>query len=370
MRLVYASPVPYGSFTQRPHRFVRYVNERSGGRTLWLDPYPGRLPGPGDLRRPRTRVHDQPMDDVEIIRPVGVDPVMSFSLLRRLAWKSLARRVDDFVSGHDWLLVFGRPSYLALHLLRITAPTASCYDAMDDFPEFYSGLSRWMNRRIELKLAQGVDNLLVASEALRRKFDRLGLAAELLRNGFDAEQQPAREIARRHPVFGYVGTLGSWFDWKLIAEMARQLPEVRFDLIGPVLAPAPSLPANVRLCGECDYEVVQEKLRGFTAGLIPFKVNRLTAAVDPIKYYEYRSAGLPVISTRFGDMSSRESEPSVCLVDALDDHRALLRRIGRLKRCSDETLKHFRAANNWRSRFQQSRFLRESVGEGSVPCAT
>ncbi len=49
----------------------------------------------------------------------------------------------------------------------------------------------------------------------------------------------------------------------------------------------------------------------FDVGLIPFKQNALTAAVDPIKYYEYRALALPVISTDFGEMHERGDLPGL-----------------------------------------------------------
>ena len=69
------------------------------------------------------------------------------------------------------------------------------------------------------------------------------------------------------------------------------------------------------------------KAAALSAGIIPFKVNRLTAAVDPIKYYEYRAAGLPVISTEFGEMRQRRADPRICLVNRCTDFRAVLKRL-------------------------------------------
>jgi hypothetical protein len=43
-------------------------------------------------------------------------------------------------------------------------------------------------------------------------------------------------------------------------------------------------------------------MRQWHAGLIPFVRNALTDSVDPVKYYEYRSCGLPVLTTLFGEM--------------------------------------------------------------------
>ena len=59
-------------------------------------------------------------------------------------------------------------------------------------------------------------------------------------------------------------------------------------------------------------------MQGFSAGLIPFIKNELTASVDPIIYYEYFVLGLPVLSTRFGEMALREGSPGVFLVDGQD----------------------------------------------------
>ena len=373
MRLVYAAPVPFSSFAQRSHRFVEFFNERGGGRTLWIDPYPGRLPRLADSRRGRQRRYPRADAAVEVMLPavLGVDPVMSVPLFRRLVWKPALKRIGTFTAGADWLLVIGRPSFLTLHLLANTAPRVSCYDAMDDFPEFYGGFSRWLSQRIESRIAGGVDAILVSSRALQDKFARRGFNTELVRNGLAPPQELARKTVgssgRGQPVFGYVGTIGAWFDWALLGEMARKLLAVRFDLVGPVMTPTPrGLPANVRLCGECASEDVPGTLRGFTAGLIPFKVNRLTAAVDPIKYYEYRAAGLPVISTRFGDMAGRGAQQDVYLVDQRTDFQNLLGAIRERLCVSCVELDRFRVKHAWRSRFERSRFFNAQVLKAGV----
>jgi glycosyltransferase involved in cell wall biosynthesis len=43
---------------------------------------------------------------------------------------------------------------------------------------------------------------------------------------------------------------------------------------------------------------VRDFLAGMDVGTIPFALNPLTMAADPIKLYEYLSAGLPVVSAR------------------------------------------------------------------------
>ena len=364
VNLVYAAPVPYSSFAQRAHHFVAFCNNASGGRTLWINPYPSRFPRLGDLRRNRLRTHYRADAAVEELSPPTwcADPAMRPRWLRRVVWRPILKRVATFTQGEDWLLAIGRPSLLALLLLERADHKASCYDAMDDFPEFQRGGTRALSRRIEAEIARRVDQIVVSSTALKEKFNRLGLGAELVCNGLDPTQQPSAGQACDERVFGYVGTIGNWFDWALVAAMARALPEVRFDLIGPAMAPPKaSLPANVRCLGECASEAVPARLGRFSAGIIPFKVNRLTAAVDPIKYYEYRAAGLPVISTEFGEMRQRRADPRICLVNRCTDFRAVLKRLEALSPGSPQALERFRMANSWRSRFEQSSFLRSRL---------
>lgn len=361
MTLVCAAPVPYSSFAQRSHQMITWFNECSGGRTLWINPYPGRLPRLPDLKRPRPQAHQHGDNQVEVLSPPqwGADPLLAASCASRLVWQGIRKRVDSFVEGRRWLLLIGRPSLLALHLLRTTSPTVSVYDAMDDFPEFYSGYSRALSRSIERRIASRVNTVLVSSSALRQKFDRLGIGeVELLPNGLDGEWPQATGATGVPPVFGYVGTIGPWFDWALIDEMARSLPDVRFEIVGPVMAPpAAPLPDNVHLAGECAHREVPNKLLGLTAGLIPFQANPLTEAIDPIKYYEYRAAGLPVLSTGFGEMRRRAAEPAVHLIRRGMDFAGLRNRLAAQAPDSTEELACFRRENAWRSRFKQSPFL-------------
>jgi hypothetical protein len=53
----------------------------------------------------------------------------------------------------------------------------------------------------------------------------------------------------------------------------------------------------VHLLGGRPYEQLPAYCRGFDVGLIPFRMNRLTRAVNPIKLREYLAAGLPVVSS-------------------------------------------------------------------------
>jgi glycosyltransferase involved in cell wall biosynthesis len=109
--------------------------------------------------------------------------------------------------------------------------------------------------------------------------------------------------ARAH--VGYVGSLDHWFDLELLANTAAKRPDFDFVLAGRVednriryLARFP----NVRFTGEIPYAAVPKLLHKCDAAIIPFRRTPLTLATNPIKLYEYLSAGLPIVSTRLPEV--------------------------------------------------------------------
>ena len=87
--------------------------------------------------------------------------------------------------------------------------------------------------------------------------------------------------------------------------------------------------------------------------VIPFVENSLTACVDPIKYYEYRALGLPVLSSAFGEMTRRRGHNGVYLIDRNANMTELVSEA--LANCATaESTAHFRLNNSWERRFDQA----------------
>jgi hypothetical protein len=91
-------------------------------------------------------------------------------------------------------------------------------------------------------------------------------------------------------------------------------------------------------------------MQRFDVGLIPFRQNQLTASVDPIKYYEYRALGLPVVSTNFGEMALRGSQDGTWISQQPQDASALVAQALQ-HRATTESVQQFRTTNSWNARF-------------------
>ena len=182
-----------------------------------------------------------------------------------------------------------------------------CHDFLSGFGNISSGI-----------LAAEADALrdadLVLFSALQLEQAHPGVRSSmLLRNGVDAAHfEDARAPGDRPPAAGYVGALEEWFDIDCLEHAARANPEYRFMLVGRVdhapIERLASLP-NIEFAGEISYDRLPAMCASFQVGLIPFRINALTLATNPIKLYEYFSCGMPVVSTalpeveRMGDLA-------------------------------------------------------------------
>jgi hypothetical protein len=359
VQLIYFSPVPWASFRQRPHEFADWFHHRWNARVLWIEPYPVRLPRKSDWSRPALQGSgDAGVPDwLEQLRPMGLplEPLAAGRWLNRvLAWPAVLARVREFSAADRTVLAIGKPSDLALQALRATPAAISLYDAMDDFAAFHSGLARSVCASIEAEIVRRCKVLSTSSTAIASRLRCQGFSVHCIPNGLAAGRMPPPANSAGGSVggFGYVGTIGAWFDWPWVAELATSWPERSVEIYGPRYSrPSGSLPANVTLFPPMPHDLALERMRGFAAGLIPFMRTELTESVDPVKYYEYRGLGLPVISTPFGEMATRAAEPRVVLTAQPAKARA---EIARLLENGDtaKSIADFRLHNDWRGRFE------------------
>lgn len=365
MRLVYLSPVPWESFAQRPHKFVEWFHGRTGGEVLWVDPYPTRFPSLSDINRFGVKEDSQQRLNppwLRVIRPpaVPIEPLPGSGWVNALLWQRLFKELDAFASLQGAMLVIGKPSTLALAVVDRFRGCCSVYDAMDDFPAFYSGLSRLAMRWREQKLVRCVSTVLTSSTAIKQRWSAAKEDVRLVHNGLDLNVLPPPKLngaTRTQKVLGYVGTIASWFDWEWVIELAKARPSDVVRLIGPVFTPAPvSLPQNIEMLPPCNHQSALAAMQDFDFGLIPFRKNDLTSSVDPIKYYEYRALGLPVISTGFGEMALRINEEGTFICDRLEDINGLVLKVLEFMPDAEQASK-FAERNSWSIRFDSAGIL-------------
>jgi hypothetical protein len=189
------------------------------------------------------------------------------------------------------------------------------YEVRDDMEEFRRvGFSTWYDQNLEARVARRADALLAVSPRLRDKMvvitgrqdvelvpnaapDVLIESAAWLRT---ADSWVTRMRARK---VGYIGHLtASWFDWDWLLACADELHDIDFEIVGHGMPEAITLPSNVRYLGPKTHDECLAIVSDWQAGLIPFKISRLTYGVDPNKAYEYVAMGLRCVSAPMGQV--------------------------------------------------------------------
>lgn len=330
-RLIYFSSVPYASYAQRPHFMVKAFIDNGFDEILWIDPYPTRLPTLSDFTRLRTvsaKATHIADPRVFTIKPpaLPIEPLPISGFVNRVVmWREVCKQLQIFARGADHCaLGIGRPSKLADWALRRVPHHRSFADVLDNFPAFYRGVSRRsMRMRLDALLKKAGD-VYCSSSALATEVRLSRPDAITVLNGYPTGALPAPSDLIKRRYIGYVGTIADWFDWPLVQALAEALPDVPIRLVGPEFVPRPAnLPANIELLGEVPQESVAAIVQEFVVGLIPFRINTLTAGVDPIKFYEYRSLGVPIWSTAFGEMEHRKQSHGVTHIDRSSNWQGL-----------------------------------------------
>lgn len=201
------------------------------------------------------------------------------------------------------------------------------YYCVDDFAGF-AGFDATLIERLEEGTVARSDLVITTSATLFERhrprhgrvhlvphgvdFEHFAAAAELPRAAVPAD---VRALPR--PVLGYMGMISEYVDLELLAAAARARSDWSFVLLGDArreVGVVAGLP-NVHLLGGRPYEQLPAYCRGFDVGLIPFEMNRLVRAVNPIKLREYLAAGLPVVSAPMAAV--RPYAPDVQIADTL-----------------------------------------------------
>ncbi len=291
---------------QRPQHIAKRLARR-GYRVIYFSTT--FLPSGG----PAYRLIDTPAEGVFLCQLSCPDPhPVIYSTLpnhKQQAWLAEAIR-------HLQEKIGARPTVALLHLafwrsIAATIPGAALiYDCMD----YHGGFS---NSSTDLQseeqiLIEQADVVVTSSQALN---DLVGRTVPniLIRNAAEVEffaALPKETVIRSsRATVGYFGTIAEWFDSDLIAAAAAAFPHWDFVLIGSYaradMRKVTRL-SNVTLLGERPYDELPGYLQLFDVCIIPFKLNDLTLYTNPVKIYEYLSAGKPVVATPLPELELLE----------------------------------------------------------------
>ncbi|MGA2061971.1 MAG: glycosyltransferase [Thermoguttaceae bacterium] len=229
----------------------------------------------------------------------------------------------------------------------------TAYDVIDDWEEFHKrGQAVWYDRDLETYLLQNADVATITQNNLLKKMSDMGAERfALLPNAFEDWGEPGKNspppMRKGQISIGYFGHLtSSWFDWPLVVSLAKRRPDWTFHIIGYGLDKRIASLDNLIFLGRVEHCDLPAFAKNWDAAMIPFQASKLSAAVDPIKIYEYISLRLPAVVT---GMPHLASYPGVFTANDGAEFEAALEKAAKTK-IDATTAETFLSANRWSNR--------------------
>ncbi|MBQ3393352.1 MAG: glycosyltransferase [Lachnospiraceae bacterium] len=296
-KMVYQMNVEWNWIKQRPHFIAEELSKRFDTTIVYQYRYNRK-----GLQQRETRG--------EKLLPVKVIPLIGRS--RKLhqvneAW--VRSRFAKIIGKED-------PDYVFITRPEMVGTVSKfkgrvIYDCMDDYYAF-SG-EEWLRRRTlrdEGALVKRADLIFASSAKLRESLiARYGKnTAErihVVRNGFGGEILPPREDAGRREgkpfTLCYFGTIDTWFDFDLVLRSLEVFPEIEYLLAGPAKVPVPQH-ERIRYIGTVEHDRLGEATADADCYIMPFHVNEIIEAVDPVKLYEYINFDRNILCVRYKEV--------------------------------------------------------------------
>lgn len=224
----------------------------------------------------------------------------------------IINKIDTFHKRFGIIYFIGFPKWME-HLSSISSQSTIIYDCMDEWEEFKKNDLNIGSEELiyyERKLASVAHLVITSSKKLYLKMSYFNTNVYYLPNGvwindfkYDnhKEQIPDDLKNIKKPIVFFMGAIAEWVDIELIEYIAKSRPKYSFVFVGPKRCDLPHLP-NIYKLGYKNYDMLPQYLFQSKVAIIPFKVNNLTAAVTPLKLYEYLASGTPVVTTILPDI--------------------------------------------------------------------
>ena len=227
------------------------------------------------------------------------------------------KKIDQLINLYaieDAMIVLDYPNWIkGAEYIRETYGFKITVDYMDDFTGFLGTTTNTLKDNC-VHMLKNSDMVVASSKFLCDIATKYAKNLRVVRNGTEVEhfyKALQLETHKERPVVGYYGAVSHWFAWEKVCYIAKNLPDVDIVIIGEVTEHREKLEKykNIKLLGEKNYAELPEHLAYFDVCLIPFDTSTdLIKATNPVKFYEYLSAGKRVVATEIPELEPYRDE--------------------------------------------------------------
>ena len=220
--------------------------------------------------------------------------------------KKQFKNILDSYCIRDAVTIVDYPNWIHVaQMLRKEYGFKIITDYMDDYTGFLNPAEDLVRSNCE-KLLETSDQVIASSQFLSDIACKFNEHVEIVRNGTEFDHfHKAYGVREGGKIIGYYGAVAEWFDVDKVVYLAKSLPEYEIRIIGDVTSGKNKLKKcpNICLMGEKPYSELPVYLKTFDVCLIPFDTSTdLIKATNPVKFYEYLSAGKKIVATEIPEL--------------------------------------------------------------------
>lgn len=343
-KMLYVMNVEWNWIKQRPHFIAEELNEVFDMTIIYQYRY-----GRSGLQK---------RDDKHLkLKPAYLIPKLSgIGKLKIINEILLGLKVKHYIKEYNpEFLYLTYPSHI--HCVPKDYRGKVIYDCMDDHTAFMRDEeSRKKLAKQEGALCERSDYIFVTSENLMHKSrERYNLNTEkvhVVRNAYDGkiiEQKSAKEKESKLKL-AYIGTISNWFDFAVIQQSLEKDKNIEYYLYGPI--DGVEIPNNDRIkyMGTVEHSQLYAEVKDKDVLLMPFVLNEIIEAVDPVKLYEYINFNKDILCVKYKEIE--RFEEFVYFYNSIDEY---MDSIDKIRKCDNvkyslNKRKNFLKENSWNAR--------------------
>lgn len=226
------------------------------------------------------------------------------------------------------------------------------YDCMDNHSSLATEGNKDRVNELEEKLIKRADIVFASSNYLQKHVLK-DKESVLVRNGFNLTNIVSPKEAQHKDSYtiGYFGTISAWFDFDLLRYSIASVQGIQYKLIGPndTFFTGEN---GISLEGVVQHSELGDAIKNYDALIMPFVVNDIILAVDPVKLYEYISFGKCVISVWYPEID--RFSPYVYFYRSQEEYTELLNELkknGFKPKYDKKQQADFLKENSWSARY-------------------
>lgn len=233
-----------------------------------------------------------------------------------IKFSKVLKHLQEFYKNQEVYFICEHPKCIDI-LEELEENSFIIYDCIDDWTEFAKDIV-WEDETIvtkERQLASISKLITVSAKRLYCKMYPYNKNIFYFPNGVNVQDydkidtnivpSDLKNISK--PIIFFMGTLAQWVDMEIIEFIARSRPDYSFVFVGNKYNVELPHYDNIYYLGVKNYQELKYYLNKADVAIIPFKINKLIASVSPLKFFEYISAGVPVVSTILPELIGEDS---------------------------------------------------------------